>query len=202
MGDLLISLIFHTLLWSQVWGQDLPSVCVDQGACYSGSWLTGSKSNATYAAFQGIRYAQAPIGKLRFRPPVPFVPGENEVIDVSQESTIACIQIPGGKQGQEDCLFLNVYVPKDILEDPEAETPVMFFIHGGGFGTGSGFLSEYGPQHFMDRGVIMVAINYRLGPLGFLTLGNDVVPGNAGMRDQVLALQWVQANIGNDFGFE
>ena len=147
---------------SQVLGQNLPQVCVDQRACYNGSWLSGGKSNTTFAAFQGIKYAQAPIGKLRFRPPVPFVP--YGVFDVSKESRIACIQIPGGKEGQEDCLLLNVYVPQDIIEDPETKGAVMVFIHGGGFGTGSGFYSEYGPQHFMDRGIVMVMINYRLGP--------------------------------------
>lgn len=192
------SVIIQVLFLSQVLGEHLPHVCVDQGACYNGSWLSGGKSNTTYAAFQGIKYAQAPIGNLRFRPPVPFVPEENEVFDVSKESKIACIQIPGGKdEGQEDCLLLNVYVPKDIMEDPETKGAVMFFIHGGGFGTGSGIYSEYGPQHFMDRGVIMVMINYRLGPFGFLTLGNEVVPGNAGFRDQGLAMQWVQDNIAN-----
>ena len=180
---------------SQVLGQNLPQVCVDQRACYNGSWLSGGKSNTTFAAFQGIKYAQAPIGKLRFRPPVPFVP--YGVFDVSKESRIACIQIPGGKEGQEDCLLLNVYVPQDIIEDPETKGAVMVFIHGGGFGTGSGFYSEYGPQHFMDRGIVMVMINYRLGPFGFLTLGNEEVPGNAGFRDQLLALQWVQDNIAN-----
>ncbi len=192
------SVIIQVLFLSQVLGEHLPHVCVDQGACYNGSWLSGGKSNTTYAAFQGIKYAQAPIGNLRFRPPVPFVPEENEVFDVSKESKIACIQIPGGKdEGQEDCLLLNVYVPKDIMEDPQTKGAVMFFIHGGGFGTGSGIYSEYGPQHFMDRGVIMVMINYRLGPFGFLTLGNEVVPGNAGFRDQGLAMQWVQDNIAN-----
>ena len=192
------SVIIQVLFLSQVLGEHLPHVCVDQGACYNGSWLSGGKSNTTYAAFQGIKYAQAPIGNLRFRPPVPFVPEENEVFDVSKESKIACIQIPGGKdEGQEDCLLLNVYVPKDIMEDPETKGAVMFFIHGGGFGTGSGIYSEYGPQHFMDRGVIMVMINYRLGPFGFLTLGNEIVPGNAGFRDQGLAMQWVQDNIAN-----
>ena len=191
------SLIVQVLFLSQVLGENLPHVCIDQGACYNGSWLSGGKSNTTYAAFQGIKYAQAPIGNLRFRPPVPFVPEENEVFDVSKESRIACIQIPGGKEGQEDCLMLNVYVPRDIIEDPETKGAVMFFIHGGGFGTGSGFFSEYGPQHFMDRGVVMVMINYRLGPFGFLTLGNEIVPGNAGFRDQGLAMQWVQDNIAN-----
>ena len=62
---------------------------------------------------------------------------------------------------------------------------------------GSGTYADYGPQHFMNKNVIIVTINYRLGPLGFLSMGTEDVPGNAGLRDQVLALEWVQQNIAN-----
>lgn len=71
----------------------------------------------------------------------------------------------------------------------------MFWIHGGGFHTGSSRLNLYGPNYLMDKDIILVTINYRLGILGFLSTGDDVAPGNFGMKDQVLALKWVQNNI-------
>jgi len=71
------------------------------------------------------------------------------------------------------------------------------WIHGGSLITGSNRYPETGPQHFMDRDVLVVTVNYRLGPLGFLSLGNEQVPGNTGLRDQLMALTWVQENIGS-----
>ena len=95
-------------------------------------------------------------------------------------------------QGIEDCLHLNIYVPET---KKSGKLPVMFWIHGGGFFAGSASPDFYGPEHFLDHDIILVTINYRLGPLGFLTLGNDLMPGNLGLRDQILALEWVQENI-------
>lgn len=71
----------------------------------------------------------------------------------------------------------------------------MVFIHGGGFHVGSGDYSVYGPNYLLDKDVILVTINYRLGALGFLSTGDAVVPGNFGLKDQVVALKWVQKNI-------
>ena len=73
--------------------------------------------------------------------------------------------------------------------------PVMVWIHGGGYVAGSGARQMYGMHHFMDRDVVMVSINYRLGLLGGLYLDREKVPGNQGLRDQILALRWVQDNI-------
>lgn len=77
--------------------------------------------------------------------------------------------------------------------------PVMFWIHGGGYTTGSGNSDMYGPHYLISQDVIVVTINYRLGVLGFLTLDDPKlgVPGNAGLKDQVMALKWVQKNIRN-----
>merc|ERR1712223_598720 len=72
----------------------------------------------------------------------------------------------------------------------------MFWIHGGGLTIGSGTKGEYDPKYFMDtQSVVIVTINYRPGPFGFLSLGNENVPGNAGLRDQSMALAWVHENI-------
>lgn len=69
----------------------------------------------------------------------------------------------------------------------------MVWIHGGGFVAGAGALT--GPDFFLDEDVILVAPNYRLGPLGFLSTEDENCPGNFGLKDQVLALKWVQENI-------
>ena len=178
-----------------------PNVCLQtSGACYRGSWLNSSLGN-TYASFQGLKYAEAPIGQLRFKPPNAFIPGE-AVFDVSKNFKVICPQfgmVDDIYTGQEDCLFLNVYVPENALSESDANYPVMVWIHGGGLQQGSGSFEEYGPQHFMDNEVIIVTMNYRLGPLGYLFLGKDDVVGNAGLQDQRLALQWVNDNIA-DFG--
>ncbi|KAF4530007.1 hypothetical protein B566_EDAN009183 [Ephemera danica] len=101
-------------------------------------------------------------------------------------------------QGQEDCLYLNVYTPK--LPRPGAKEkpsllPVMVYVHGGGFFSGSGSSTELGPEYLLARDVVLVTFNYRLGPLGFLSTGTEHIPGNAGLKDQVAALRWVHINI-------
>ncbi|CAH1730140.1 unnamed protein product [Chironomus riparius] len=93
--------------------------------------------------------------------------------------------------GCEDCLYLNVYAP-EVIRDP---VPVMIFFHGGGLMCGSGIKPFYGPDSLLEHDVIYIGINYRLGPLGFLSTGDDNCPGNFGLKDQVIALKWIQENI-------
>ena len=182
-----------------------PTICSGQdGVCYIGSWKRHYLLPAiNYASFQGIRYAQPPVGKLRFKPPEMFVPKE-PTYDVSGTSTITCPQLAssffsikeGITNGQEDCLLLNIYVPESVINQIDnTKVPVMVWIHGGGLITGSNNFGEYGPSKFMTKDVIVVAINYRLGPIGFLSMGTPEVPGNAGLRDQSMALSWIKENI-------
>ncbi|KAL4706531.1 hypothetical protein ACJJTC_015729 [Scirpophaga incertulas] len=96
------------------------------------------------------------------------------------------------EEGSEDCLYLNVY-SKNLK--PSKLLPVMVWIHGGSFYTGSGNSDFYGPEFFMAHDIILVTFNYRLEVLGFLCLDNEDVPGNAGLKDQVAALTWVKRNI-------
>ena len=93
----------------------------------------------------------------------------------------------------EDCLFLNVYVPTSHTKD--GNLPVMVWLTGGAFLGGGGVW--YSPGFWMVHGIIFVTVNYRVGPFGFLTLGNNEAPGNAGMLDQLMALEWVRDNIAN-----
>jgi carboxylesterase type B len=109
-----------------------------------------------------------------------------------------CLQLPG--VGSEDCLFLNIFTP--YLPDTSHPTntdklkPVLLYIHGGGFISGTGSDPEYDGGNMASRGdVVVVTINYRLGPFGFLPLNDTIANGNYGLADQITALNWVRANI-------
>ncbi|XP_075211117.1 esterase E4-like [Lycorma delicatula] len=95
--------------------------------------------------------------------------------------------------GSEDCLYLNVFTPS--ISIPK-KYPVMFYIHGGAFVCGSSYSKFYGPDYILDiEDIVIVATNYRVGPLGFASTEDSVMSGNYGMKDLVLALKWVQENI-------
>jgi carboxylesterase type B len=99
--------------------------------------------------------------------------------------------------GSEDCLFLNVYTQQLPLDTINTLKPVMVWIHGGGFSTGSSKSDLYGPEFLLTEDIVLVTINYRLGIFGFLSFEDASleVPGNAGLKDMVMALKWVQKNI-------
>ncbi|CAK1552469.1 unnamed protein product [Leptosia nina] len=155
-----------------------------------------------YYSFKGIRYGQPPLRDLRFKAPLPVKPWEG-IYDAVRHGPISPqfdAQTKQINEGSEDCLFLNVY-SKSL--DPETKSPVMVFIHGGGFVSGSGNSDIYGPEFLIQQNVVLVTINYRLELFGFLCLDIPEVPGNAGLKDQVLALRWIQNNItsfGGDAG--
>ncbi|OAD61354.1 Venom carboxylesterase-6 [Eufriesea mexicana] len=95
--------------------------------------------------------------------------------------------------GSEDCLYLDIYAA--IRKSKNTLLPVIFWIHGGANLFGSG--SDLNKTLMMDRDVVVFTFNYRLGPFGFLSTGDSVVPGNMGMKDQSLALRWVWNKIQN-----
>lgn len=88
---------------------------------------------------------------------------------------------------------MNIYVPSNA--DSQHPFPVMVWIHGGGFTKGSADSDGISPTFLLRHDVIVVAINYRLGAYGFLCLDIPEVPGNQGLKDQVLALRWINENI-------
>lgn len=150
--------------------------------------------------FLGIPYAKAPVGDLRFRKPEALNSLESP-FDATQYGFI-CPQIVSpdeplvGKQ-DEDCLHLNIFVPTQG-SDSSTGHAVMVWIHGGAFILGSS--DEYDGKIIAGYGnVIIVTINYRLGPLGFLSTMDSNCPGNFGLWDQTLALNWIRDNI-DSFG--
>ena len=161
-----------------------------------------SSGGQMYHSFSGIRYGKAPAGKLRFKLPEPADKWEGTYQATEEVMCWQLFDFGDGYPkvfGQDDCLALNVYtknLPATPGKKPDSPLkPVMVWIHGGGFVLGDGGTGSYGPDNFMDKDVIIVTINYRLGTLGFLSTGDDVIPGNMGMWDQVMALKWVQKNI-------
>ncbi|XP_078045290.1 venom carboxylesterase-6 [Augochlora pura] len=156
--------------------------------------VVGYRKTLSYNAFEGIPYARPPVNKLRFRPPKPVRRWQEE-LNVTQKASV-CVQnqrTENGNEvvGDEDCLYLNVYVRRQLITKPTL--PVMVWIHGGAFQYSSG--NEVDESVLMQKDIALVTINYRLGPFGFLSTGDRVVPGNMGLKDQSMALQWVLYNI-------
>ena len=103
---------------------------------------------------------------------------------------------PGQGTMDEDCLFLNIWRPSGSADDNHTSLPVMLYIHGGGFETGSGADVLFESSDLARQtGNIVVTINYRLGPLGFLVKDDSGAGGMNGLADALLAVQWVKKNI-------
>ena len=164
--------------------------------------LDGEVSDMGPLAFKGIPFAVPPIGNLRWREPKP-ASGWTGVRDATKFGA-PCMQpetqLFGISRAQmsEDCLYLNVWTPS---LKPTQPAPVMVFIHGGSFITGSGSQAQYDGANLANRGVVVVTLNYRLGILGFLAhpdLSAESprhTSGNYGLLDQMAALRWVRQNI-------
>ncbi|XP_014476726.1 PREDICTED: esterase FE4-like [Dinoponera quadriceps] len=161
-------------------------------------FLKGLKANSVlqnkpYYSFKGIPYAKPNVGVNKFQMPEPAEPWEGTYDATYHRS--ACpffCMIQQDMIGEEDCLYLNVYTP---ILDKEARKAVMVWFHGGGFNTGFGDDLFFGPDFLIEHDVVVVTLNYRLGAIGFLNTGDKSAPGNAGLKDQVMALKWVKDNI-------
>ncbi|XP_022903453.2 esterase FE4-like [Onthophagus taurus] len=157
-----------------------------------GTILT-SRKGAKILSFLGVRYAEAPIGNLRFQPPVPVKPWK-EIYDATKNPPLCPQSFVNSTK--EDCLFLNVYTRS--LENEKK--PVMVFFHPGGFYEGISSSEFFGPHYLLDQDIVLVVPNYRLQTLGFLATGTKEAPGNNGLKDQVQVLRWVQQNIASFSG--
>ncbi|RVE41161.1 hypothetical protein evm_014189 [Chilo suppressalis] len=177
-------------------------------------WVCGARrravSGSVYASFLGVPYAKQPLGELRFQELLPAEPWDN-IREAKVEGPV-CPQTDvfygriktasGGMS--EACIHANIHVPIEALPDPKKPPscgakaapglPILVFIHGGGFAFGSGDTDLHGPEYLVSKGVIVITFNYRLNVFGFMSLNSTQVPGNAGLRDAVTLLRWVQRN--------
>lgn len=191
-AGMLMLLAVACVTWSAV-NPTTPQVRTEAGLI-SGSVAGGLVS------YLGVPFAAAPLDELRWRPPAPVAAWEG----VRQATAFApaCSQTGVSMPGEappatsEDCLYLNVWAPAAAKEP----LPVVVWIHGGGWTNGATAMPLYSGGSLAERGVVLVSIAYRLGPLGFLAhpdLSAEAggSSGNYGLMDQVAALKWVQANI-------
>ncbi|XP_071054227.1 juvenile hormone esterase-like [Onthophagus taurus] len=159
--------------------------------------LQNNYKNRTFYSFFGIPYATPPLGNLRFKPPQPLKPWKG-ILDVTEEKEgcIAPNTYTRKLEGSEDCLHLNVYTP-EVNTGKTKLKPVIVFIHGGAFLIGNTKTEIYGPEFLLTEDVVLVLISYRLGALGWSRLedGSLGIPGNQGLRDIIMGLNWVQRNI-------
>jgi len=148
--------------------------------------------------FKGIPYAAPPVGKLRFSPPAPVEPwtGVRQALEYSPTAPQAPSNLElmfGAQKAQNEaeCLTLNIWTP----QIDSSKRPVLFFIHGGAFVTGTG-ASLDGSRLALRGNVVVVSLNYRLGILGFLYLPEEAgASSNVGLQDMAYALRFVKDNI-------
>lgn len=174
-----------------------PVISTSQGNVQGLQITSAAANNFTYFSFKGIPYATPPVNDLRFKAPLP--PRKwNSILQAFVEGP-ACwkpFATTFFKQYlSEDCLTLNVYTPYHVFKKNDSLLPVMVWIHGGGFSSGSSSSKKYGPDFLVSEGIVLVTINYRLGIFGFLNEGIPDAPGNVGLKDQLMALRWVKKEI-------
>ena len=175
----------------------------------SGGTISGTTENGVQA-FKGIPYAAPPVDDLRWKPSQPVVAWDG--VKACAEFGASCPQsmIPEGSfysftnvdEMDEDCLFLNVWTDAKSADE---KRPVMVWFHGGSLTRCSGSDARFNGVNLAKKGVVVVTVNYRLGPLGYLAhpeLSQEEpkgVSGNYGVLDQIESLRWVQQNI-SQFG--
>ncbi|WP_440958692.1 carboxylesterase/lipase family protein [Oceanicaulis sp. LC35] len=162
--------------------------------------------------FRGVPFATPPVGALRWHAPHPveawsverlarsFAPACMQTSsnvdwygDIAEAFGQARTVAPEPESVSEDCLYLNVWTP-DL--HPDEAAPVMVYIHGGSYTGGWSYEPDYHGDSFAEEGVVLVSIAYRLGAFGYLGPDTDTATANAGLLDQIAALEWVQDNIG------
>jgi para-nitrobenzyl esterase len=179
----------------------LPCLALDTTVKLDSGKISGAEANGI-TSFKGIPYVAPPVGDLRWRPPHTIAPWGG--LRQAKDYGAACPQPPILEHDyhvkfdnqSEDCLTLNVWTPANAASERH---PVLFWIHGGANIAGSGSITD--GSALAKLGAVVVTINYRLGPFGFLALpalskeSTRGSSGNYGLLDQVQALLWVHRNI-------
>lgn len=156
-----------------------------------------------YASFRGVPYAKQPLGELRFKELEPadkwdyYYATDEGPVCYQHDVLYGRLMRPQGMS--ESCIHANIHVPMEALPEQHPDVklpglPILVFIHGGGFAFGSGDADLHGPEYLVSKKVIVITFNYRLNVFGFLSMNTTAIPGNAGLRDQVTLLRWVQRN--------
>jgi para-nitrobenzyl esterase len=180
---------------ARAWDSTLATVRTPAGA------FTPKAVEDGIGVYLGIPYASPPVGQLRWKPPV--APARSSAVVAATAYGPACPQLENRAVRltvamSEDCLTLNIWTGAKSATE---RLPVMVWFHGGGFHIGSSAEPVYDGRRLAANGVIVVTINYRLGPLGFLAHpalaaeSPQKASGNFGLMDQLLALRWVKGNI-------
>jgi para-nitrobenzyl esterase len=170
--------------------------------------LTGAPTSLpNVRAYLGVPFAAPPVGDRRWQPPRALDSWSG--VRAADHFSASCMQAPPSAFGpwtlefllrgpvNEDCLYLNVWT----AAKPTERRPVLVYVYGGGFGSGSGDVPVYEGTRLADKGLVVLTINYRVGPLGFLAHpaltaeSPQHASGNYGLLDQVAALHWVRDNI-------
>ncbi|CAH1182810.1 unnamed protein product [Phyllotreta striolata] len=150
----------------------------------------------TLKSGKGNSLCSPPIGNRRFAEPEEPEPWKG-ILNATRNTKV-CMQTkpsPGGIETTEDCLYLNVYTPLKGTGKKLDLLPVMVYVHGGAFLYEAGAIQYYDPKYLMDYDIVVVTINYRLGVFGFLATYDGTIPGNLSLKDQLMALRWVNKNI-------
>ncbi|KAL1613196.1 hypothetical protein SLS60_001428 [Paraconiothyrium brasiliense] len=172
-----------------------PSALAQSITISNGTIQGGSCPSSAANYYHAIPFAQPPLGSLRFAAPQPVDQKFNGTLN-GTKVTPTCIQFGGDftepQPWSEDCLYLNVWAPKHASSD--SKLPVKVWVYGGG-NTGGGISDPLYDGCNAATDSIVVSINYRLGPLGFLALEDAGLSGNYAVQDLLLGLRWVQENI-------
>ena len=177
------------------------SVAAAQRVLTESGAISGVAENGL-SVYKGVPFAAPPIGDLRWRPPAHVAPWTGT--RKADAFAPACMQVGVSMPGEtppavsEDCLYLNIWT---AAKNGQEHLPVIVWIYGGGYINGSASMPLYWGDQLAHKGVIVVTIAYRLGPLGFLAhpeLTRESPhhsSGNYGLMDQIAALEWIQRNI-------
>jgi para-nitrobenzyl esterase len=179
----------------------LASVALAQQVRTESGVISGVREGGL-SVYKGVLFAAPPVGELRWRPPTPVASWAGT--RKADAFAPACVQQGVSMPGEtppavsEDCLYLNIWGPAHSVSE---HLPVFAWIYGGGYTNGSASMPLYWGDRLAHKGVIVVTIAYRLGPLGFLALPEltreslHASSGNYGLMDQIAALEWVRRNI-------
>jgi para-nitrobenzyl esterase len=180
---------------------ELACSALAQRALTEAGTISGVRSNGL-SVYKGVPFAAPPVGDMRWRPPAPVASwtGTRKAEAFAPACMQAGVSMPGETPPSvsEDCLYLNIWTPAKSAQE---RLPVIAWIYGGGYINGSASMPLYWGDQLAHKGVIVVTIAYRLGPLGFLAhpeLTRESAhhsSGNYGLMDQIAALAWIQRNI-------